>query len=260
MRTKDLTDQITATYKMLRLGLAVLAFAFPLILWLGGYLFGSIPLAGSMSEYYHATHPATAVAGNGLMRNEFVGILFAVGALLFAYQGYSRLEDYALDIAGILAWGIALFPMRWPIGENQHSYSLHGAFAITFFLCIAYVSIFRAADTLPLIASDSSRARYRRTYKILGWAMVLLPTAAWVLISIHDMPFHQSAIFCIELTGIYVFATYWVIKSNEAHKTDVDARASRGEISIRPHGFADLLRELPVTEVDGAHAKAKRDE
>ena len=34
----------------------------------------------------------------GVMRNEFVGILFAVGALLIAYQGYSWLEDYALNV------------------------------------------------------------------------------------------------------------------------------------------------------------------
>jgi hypothetical protein len=33
MKTKDLSNQITATYKMLRLGLAVMAFAFPLLLW-----------------------------------------------------------------------------------------------------------------------------------------------------------------------------------------------------------------------------------
>ena len=53
-----------------------------------------------MSAYYHA--------GQGVMRNEFVGILFAVGALLFAYQGYSRFEDCALNLAGVLALGIAL--------------------------------------------------------------------------------------------------------------------------------------------------------
>jgi hypothetical protein len=59
-----------------------------------------------MSAYYHAIdslYPDQGIPGQGSMRNEFVGILFAVGALLFAYQGYSRLEDYALNLAGVLA-------------------------------------------------------------------------------------------------------------------------------------------------------------
>jgi hypothetical protein len=80
---------------MLRLGLAVMAFAFPLLLWIGGYYLGHLPLAGSMRAYYHAIdslHLDQGSPGQGSMRNEFVGILFAVGALLFAFQGYSRLR------------------------------------------------------------------------------------------------------------------------------------------------------------------------
>lgn len=40
---------------MRRLGLAVMAFAFPLLLWIGGYYLGHLSLPGSMSAYYHAT-------------------------------------------------------------------------------------------------------------------------------------------------------------------------------------------------------------
>jgi len=101
MKAKDLTDQITKTYKTLRIGLAVMAFAFPLLLWIGGYLLAKLPLAGSMSAYYHASdllYPDQGPPGQGVMSNEFVGILFAVGALLIAYQGYSWLEDYALNV------------------------------------------------------------------------------------------------------------------------------------------------------------------
>src|SRR5687768_11654622 len=133
---KDLSDQIAATYRMLRLGLAVLAFTFPPLLFVGGLLLGGLPLAGSMSAYYHY-HPTKPlppdngaldqsapipgatdkeISGQGVMRNLFVGILFAVGGLLFAYQGFSRLEDHALNLAGIMAWGVALFPMNWPEG------------------------------------------------------------------------------------------------------------------------------------------------
>jgi hypothetical protein len=60
MKTKNLSNQIAATYKMLRLGLAVMAFAFPLLLWIGGHFLADLPLAGSMGAYYHASdalHP-----------------------------------------------------------------------------------------------------------------------------------------------------------------------------------------------------------
>jgi hypothetical protein len=251
MKTKDLSNQMTATYKTLRLGLAVLAFAFPLLLWIGGLVFAHLPLAGSMSAYYHA--------GQGVMRNEFVGILFAVGALLFAYQGYSRLEDYALNLAGVLALGIALFPMKWPTGQNDSSFSLHGVCAILFFASIAYVCIWRAGDTLPLIINDATRKLYRRTYKILGGAMVICPVSAWILIS--RTPTNHSAIFWVEFAGIYVFAIYWVIKGHEASKTKVDEKATRGELRVQPHGLSDVLHSLPVTLVDpNARQKKKPDD
>jgi hypothetical protein len=256
MKTKDLTNQITATYKMLRLGLAVMAFAFPLLLWIGGHLTAHLPLAGSMSAYYHASdflHPEQGPPGEGVMRNEFVGILFAVGFLLFAYQGYSRLEDYALNLAGVLALGIALFPMRWPTKPNDSPFSLHGTCAILFFACIAYVCIWRAADTLSLIHNAATREWYRRTYQILGWAMVICPVLAWVLIS--WMPFHKSAIFFVEVAGIYVFATYWVIKTVEASKTNLDKRASLGKLRVKAHGVSDLLRPLPVAPLDEPKAE-----
>jgi hypothetical protein len=265
---KDLSKQIAATYKVLRLGLAVLAFAFPPILAGGGFLLAGLPLAGSLSAYYHyhpiesprldkggidQSVPAQGVAskdipGQGVMRNVFVGILFAVGGLLFAYQGFSRLEDYVLNLAGILAWGVALFPMSWAEGTKDSSFSLHGTFAIAFFISIAYVCIFRSGDTLPLIEDDAIRNRYLKTYRLLGGAMVGLPLVAWAFLSLS--PWRTSVIFFVELAGIYVFATYWVVKSHEASKTRMDEKATRGELRVPPHGVSDVLRQLPVTPVD----------
>ena len=254
MKAKDLTAQITKTYKMLRIGLAVMAFAFPLLLWIGGYLLAKLPLAGSMSAYYHASdflHPDQGPPGQGVMRNEFAGILFAVGALLIVYQGYSWLEDYALNVAGALAFGIALFPMKWPSEPNDSSFSVHGFCAILFFASIAYVCIWRAGDTLSLIKNDpAKRARYRRTYQILGWAMLICPIVAWFLIS--WMPFRRTAIFFTEVAGIYVFATYWVVKTIEASKTGLDRRAAEGKLATQPHGLSDLLQPLPVIDLEDA--------
>jgi hypothetical protein len=178
------------------------------------------------------------------MRNEFVGVLFAVSGLLLIYQGYSKLEDYALNLAGILALGIALFPMDWPATSGDN-FSLHGACAVLFFASIAYVCIWRAGDTLPLVKDQTAHKRYVRAYRYLGWAMAILPLVAWALSSV--LPSYKSAVFFVELSGIYVFATYWVVKSHEASRTGVDQKAARGSVRTQSHGLADALRPLPVT-------------
>jgi hypothetical protein len=248
MTAKDLTKQAVATYRMLRLGLAVLAFAFPILLGAGGHFAGHLPLAGSMSAYYHASdplHPDDGAPGQGVMRNEFVGILFAVGMLLLVYQGFSPIEDWALNLAGVMAFGIALCPMKWPAGPHDSLFSFHGLFAISFFACIAYVCIWRAADSLSLVKDVPTFEMYRRTYKWLGRAMAICPVIAWVLIS--HLPIHATTIFFVECVGIYVFATYWVVKSHEASKTKLDEKAIRGEVRAQPQGLSHIFRELPLT-------------
>jgi hypothetical protein len=77
----ELLKSIKATYRLLRLGLGWTAIALPLTLWLVGLARG-IPLQGSMSAYYHTD-----------MRDVFVGVLFAAGAGLFLYRGFSKIED-----------------------------------------------------------------------------------------------------------------------------------------------------------------------
>ena len=106
---------------------------------------------------------------------------------------------------------------------------------------------------MPLINDAAIQKRYRRTYQILGWAIVICPVSAWVLIS--WMPSHKSAIFFVELAGIYAFATYWVFKTIEASKTNLDKRASLGKLRVKPHGLSDLLRPLPVTPMDDPKAE-----
>jgi hypothetical protein len=62
-----------------------------------------------MSAYYHS--------GGGAMRDEFVGILFAVGAFLCLYKGFTTFE-YALNLAGAFVIGVAAFPMEWNCGTS----------------------------------------------------------------------------------------------------------------------------------------------
>ena len=220
-----------ATYQTLRVVLFVIALSFPWVLWIGGCISsGRVDLEGSMSDYYHGT-----------MRNWFVGVLFAISVMLVAYKGYRPAENVALNIAGACAVLVALFPNRQP-GPNYHAF-----FAVCFFLCIAYVCIFCASATLPLV-KEGRREYYRRLYKILGWAMVISPVVAVVLTLIFDV--RSSYIFFAEACGVYAFAAYWLVKTLEIRETNADKKAASGEIQLEPGaGAADAVHELKVTNV-----------
>ena len=241
--SRTIDQQIKSTYFVLRVGAAVIGFAFPLLLWGGGKLAG-IALRDSMSAYYWATPAEPCACGEnpdhscittgremdlsvtpsveaqsltpGTMRNWFVGLLFAIGTLLFVNQGHSGKEDVALSVAGLLAAGTALIPMPWNC--YNHSFSLHGFCAISFFLCIAFVSAICSRDTLALIKDPKVRARYRNTYVLLSLAMIASPIAAYAFNFITSQ---HSYVFWAELFGIYAFAAYWCVKTKEMSGPDI---------------------------------------
>lgn len=263
----DLSEHMLATYQTLRVVLFIVALTFPLVLWAGGKISTHhLQLQGSMSAYYHANEesdrefarrqsaackpqgPLDCVqleSGRGVMRNWFVGVLFIISAMLVAYKGYRPAEDVALNLAGVFAILVALFPMAW----DGPGLPLHGIFAFAFFICIAYVCIFCASATLPLVKGDR-RAYYRRWYRWLGYAMVAAPVLAsilsWVLNS------RSSYLFFAETLGVYAFATYWLVKTLEIRKTKADLKAASGELqSPASTGPLDALRQLPVTQNKG---------
>lgn len=204
MDTDKLHDHLVATYFTLRIGMASTSLVFPVLLWGGGLAF-SLELQDSMSAYYHA--------GDGAMRDWFVGILFAVGASLIVYRGASNTENWILNFAGLFAVGIAIIPMEWNCGDQCASFSLHGTFAILFFLCIAYICIFCAKESLPDLHDESARKHFSRLYNILGIGMMASPLGALVLSYLTMNP--GAIIFFIEAAGVWVFAVYWLVKSRE---------------------------------------------
>lgn len=200
---------ISASYFRLRGGLAVIALAFPPVLWLGA---GGHALAGSISAYYHVPG---AVFGGGIMRDVFVGALWAIGAFLFFYKGYSAAENRALNLAGAAAVAIAISPMDWPEGSAATlTGRVHGAAAIVFFLAVAYVCLARAGDTLTLLPVPRRRA-FARTYSFLGTLMVVLPVGVAGLHVLLGRAAFNVWVFAIEVAAIYVFAVFWLVKSRE---------------------------------------------
>ena len=139
MSKNNLDNHILETYFILRVGMGIIGLLFPLVLWFVGLGLG-IDLQGSMSAYYHTP-----------MRNVFVGFLFAIGPFLYLYKGFSGQEDLTLNLAGIFALGIALFPTEPTFELECETFTagyIHGVSALSFFFAIAYVCLFRASDTL----------------------------------------------------------------------------------------------------------------
>jgi hypothetical protein len=218
-----LEEHVEATYFTLRSGIAILGFALPILLPVGAKIARDVPLQPSLSAYYFA--------GAGAMRNEFVGILVTVGAFLYLYKGFSRSENVALNLAGIFAVCIALVPMPWNCGTTCSPVSVHGTAAVLFFLCIAYVCLFRAMDTLSLLDDPQRVARYKRSYRILGASMVISPVAALLVNALLQRRGEESlGVFFIEGFAVWVFAAYWSVKSRELRETSAERQAFEGKV------------------------------
>lgn len=205
---------ITASYFLLRRGLALSALAFPAVLILGA---GLEHIQGSISAYYHFSAAAPVSYGAGTMRNLFVGVLWAVGAFLFFYKGYSWRENLALDIAGAAAVLVALCPMDWPAGQDSarsRTAHVHYASAVLFFLATAYVCLGESGTTLRHLADVERRARFKRGYAVLGGLMVGIPALTYAL-HLLGYAYRGYTVLIVEVAGIVVFALFWLVKSRE---------------------------------------------
>jgi hypothetical protein len=93
--------------------IGLFAFALPLVVFFGNWLFfthhvaaclfPSSNLPGSLSGFYY-TH----------MRSVFVGVLWAMGVFLAAYNGYDNWDRWITNIAGLSAIALSCFPTKPP--------------------------------------------------------------------------------------------------------------------------------------------------
>ena len=248
--TAQLQKHMTATYFTLRVGLAVLAVSFPILLYVFGRLGGDSRLRGSMSAYYH----------NPAARDVFVGALFGISIGLWAYKGFRGLENWALNAAALFAIGVALIPTPWDCGDACPTFTWHHGSAVLFFVCIGYVAVWRAKDTLPLLAQirDAGEARkFRLAYNVIGWAMIVLPIAASIVARWFDRPGQDTTrVFWIEFAAVYAFAAYWIAKSLEMSRTQAERRAvqgrlqQQGERKTGARAITEPFTEKPVVSID----------
>lgn len=218
-RGNELQEHIFSSYLHLRYGAAIIGALLPLIIYAVGISTG-VPLADSISDYYWV--PSS--------RNWLVGCLFAVAAILYLYKGFSKAENIALNLAALLAVGVALIPTAAPDDVGGGKFSIHGFCAVSMFICLVYVVWFRSGDTLHLLPSNTTptRARYIQLYRIVGGVMLISPLTAFIVNSFIGT--QTSYVFFIEVAGIWAFAAYWLIKGSELKRSGATSKALCGGI------------------------------
>jgi hypothetical protein len=217
MTSEDLRRNMMRTYFTLRVGIVALSFALPLIL-LGYSLanFGGL-VVGSMSAFY-----------GGVMRDWFVGILWAIGFFLINYKGFSALEDWLLNFAGGFAVLTAMTPCNCWGDESLSKSAWHTGFAVAFFICMASVCLFCARDTITLLPEPADRDRFKRGYVMIAILLALSPLAAMATAYVAGA--RDSRVFFIEWFAVWVFGAYWAMKSLEFKITSAERRALYGAL------------------------------
>lgn len=205
-------------------------------------------LEPSISQYYHTEGRLSSFT----TRDLFVGGLFAVGACLYLYKGFSTRENVALNLAGVFALCVAVLPAAATHTDRGLVSVLHGTSAVLFFLCLAYVCLFRSNDTFHLLPS-AKRARYARSYFWVGLAMITSPLAAVALsFVIEPISRFRTLIFWVETLAVWTFAAYWIIKTGEMRETKAERRALDAELkrevvpAASPEAVASRVGGVPL--------------
>jgi hypothetical protein len=223
-----LRQNLLVSYIHVSIGIGIIAFLFPVAVYLNGLFFG-ISLQDTLSNYFFAK------AGGGIdpfdhpARVLFVGGLFAIGTFMFLYKGFTRGENIILNLAGVFAIGVAVFPMTM---FKFYGCTPHAICAIAMFLCIIYLAIWGKRNSLDLMDDPQRKAFYEKWYNIIAGLMLSFIV---VTAGLHFL-FHpgKSFVFWVESVGIWVFAAYWLLKGMELNDLVNQLRKSG---KLRPDTF-----------------------
>ncbi|MBO0764134.1 MAG: hypothetical protein J2P50_06060 [Hyphomicrobiaceae bacterium] len=252
MTPTNVDKHIDQTYFYLRIGLALLALFFPFVLLLVGWYLFDIPFQAKLSAYYFAFAPPDSQLRVFPMRDWLVGILWAIGCFLILYRGFSRAENWTLNLAGLSALGIAMFPTSppdycthcgdgWPI--------THQVLSVALFVCIAFVAWALRWQTLPLLSDVRLRMRFHAVYRAVAIAMVLAPlVAVWLSVAGVGAPqkaaalpgdIFASATLLTEIFAICIFAVFWLIKTYELHIIEARPAARHADFESAAGALTD---------------------
>lgn len=144
----------------------------------------------------------------------FMIVLGSASFLLISYKGYDLLDDILLTCSGISGLGICLFPCsitrsHEKVGtfliDNQVSNIIHCAFAIVFFLLLAYNSIFLFTKSTGVITKQKKARNI--IFRVCGIGML----ASFLLLLIPNL---RIKIWLVETVALFFFGISFLTKAN----------------------------------------------
>lgn len=195
------------SYRTIRRSIGYLGIVLPFSLLFFSYLLGCRQMQPSISHYYYTT-----------VGSIFVGILCAVGLFLITYKGFSPLDDFATNLAGFFAFGIAFFPTgefetsccalyRYPQSDLRSV--IHFGCAACFFLTLSYISYF-----LFTISHGHTITKEKVQRNIVYRVCAVLMIVSIALIPMKFNPSVESLnpTFWLETFALISFGISWLVK------------------------------------------------
>ncbi|AWH92884.1 hypothetical protein [Dietzia lutea] len=206
-------DYIIETYFVLRILIAGGALVLPPALVVWALVDPRVEMMDSLSAFYYT--PA---------RSLFVGILVAIGVALVAYRGYTRGENLLLNLAGVLAVVVALFPTADPAmpgAAPTASSVIHAVAAVAFFVLASLSIFFYGQETLDSVRDPRVGRRYRVAYRVLVVLVLVFPVLALVVAWLVES---WAVLFAVEAAALYAFAAFWLVKTYELARSQTRLR------------------------------------
>ena len=185
------THEVT-TYRYLRLAMVLLVVALFAAVLHEVVAQGGDCLQTSLSEYWYT--PAQAVV---------VGSLVAIGVCMVALKGNSAHEDFALNVAGMLAPVVALVPTSGPGGCATVAVDAAERAAAT----ANNVTTLAVVGALALVAALWLAWRRLRTRSVLGFAVMAALMGAlygWFRLGRDSFVEHAHTVAALALFGFIV--------------------------------------------------------
>ena len=202
MDPKEMYSRHTYSYLALRKAVGWIGILLPFVLMLGGFLiFKEEIIQESISHYYYTG-----------MRDVFVGALCAVALFMFFYSGYNKWDDWAGNVAGFFAIGVAWFPTT-EVGSSNLIGIIHFACAALFFLTLAVFSLLLFTKTTKGSNPTPQKLTRNKIYKICGLIMIACLIAIAIYYNfIHDGNSESFFVFLSETIALIAFGVSWLTK------------------------------------------------
>ena len=143
-------------------------------------------------------------------RTIFVGLLFAIGSLVFAYNGDDELELVLGKMAALLAIGVAIFPCTCGTSYREIIPHAHYTCAITLFIVLAaFCVIFWLHARRNKVTEPEHAPRRMWIYALCCLGFV----AALALMVAYKVTQKEVFVLYAETTGLSSFGISWLTAS-----------------------------------------------